>query len=355
MHRVMEVVVPDRVQPQPVLGQRGDDADIVLVGLADDDDLATVPLADLVGGGGDVGQNVPGRDVDDRLDRIQPQAVQPELVDPQADVVDDEPADLVAAARVDVEPVAPRRADAAGEVRAELGQVVALRPEVVVDAVHQHRQPHPVGGIDQPAEGCRPAVGVLHGERVDAVVAPAAIAGELAHGQQLDRVDAQFGQVGQLPDRRIQCALGRERADVQLVDHQVSQRHPGEVVPPVEGGGLDGAHPVDAVGLMPRPRVRPDRPAVKRVAVPRAAGHPGHGDGPQLARVDRVADAAHRMPLLGLADGQIDAAGIGGPDDERRRVAVEMDTGCWGGGHRRKLAGCPAAVADCRPPVAEFR
>ena len=50
-----------------------------------------------------------------------------------------------------------------------------------------------MGGVDEPLQAERAAVGGLGGAEVDAVVAPAARAGELGHGHQLDRRHAQLG------------------------------------------------------------------------------------------------------------------------------------------------------------------
>ena len=94
---------------------------------------------------------------------------------------------------------------------------------MVVDDVEDHGQAGGVGGVDEPLEPLRAAVGGLRGRHVDAVVAPAAAARELGHRHQLDRGDAELAQLGQVRDRRLERALGRERADVQLVQHEVAQ------------------------------------------------------------------------------------------------------------------------------------
>ena len=66
-----------------------------------------------------------------------------------------------------------------------------------------------------------PAVGVLRGERVDEVVAPAPRPRELADRHQLDGGDPQLEQGREARDDRVEGPLGRERADVDLVEDQV--------------------------------------------------------------------------------------------------------------------------------------
>ena len=122
-----------------------------------------------------------------------------------------------------------------------------------------------VGGVDQPLEPVRPAVGVVRGEQVHPVVAPAPVAGELGHRHQLDGVDTQVDQVPEVLDGPVERALGGERADVALVEDRPGQRHPPPAaVAPGEGRVVD--HPgraVDARGLGGRARVGTGRAAVE--------------------------------------------------------------------------------------------
>ena len=150
-------------------------------------------------------------------------------------------ADGVALLVVDVEARAPGRLVLVGEVRAEGHQRLgAGGADVVVDDVEDHGQARGVGGVDELLQAQRAAVGGLGGAQVDAVVAPAARARELGHGHQLDRGHAELGQLAQVRDRALERALGRERADVQLVDHGVLQAGDAEAaVGPLEGERVD--------------------------------------------------------------------------------------------------------------------
>src|SRR5699024_5256504 len=86
-------------------------------------------------GDGQLGQQVGGGVVDERVHGVQPQRVQVEVGQPAQRVVDDERAHLAAAGAVQVHRLTPRGVVRVGEVRAELPQVVARGSEVVVDHV----------------------------------------------------------------------------------------------------------------------------------------------------------------------------------------------------------------------------
>ena len=65
-----------------------------------------------------------------------------------------------------------------------------------------------MGGVDEPGEPLRAAVGAVRREDEDAVVAPAALAGERRDRHQLDRGDAELGQRGQPRGRRVERSFG---------------------------------------------------------------------------------------------------------------------------------------------------
>src|SRR5437763_913171 len=77
----------------------------------------------------------------DRVHRVEAQAVDVIVADPAARAVDDPVAHLVAVGSVEVDGRSPRRPVAVGEVRAEVGQVVPLRTDVVVDDVEHDAEP----------------------------------------------------------------------------------------------------------------------------------------------------------------------------------------------------------------------
>ena len=176
-----------------------------------------------VHGGGQLLDERRRRRVDDGVHGVEPQPVDVEVLDPPAGALDERAADEVAARPGDVDGVAPRRPVGVGEVRGEAAVGAALRAEVVVDDVEHDAEPGGVGGVDEAGEPVGPAVRLLHRRREHAVVAPVADAGEGVDRHQLDRRDAEPGEPVELAGDAVERALGRERADVQLVQHGVGE------------------------------------------------------------------------------------------------------------------------------------
>ena len=175
---VVEVVRPHAIQPIAAAVRRTDQPDVVLVALGDDVDGPA-------GAGGllldrllNVREDVADAEVVDRLHGVEAKAVDVEVADPRAGVVNEERAHRVAFRTVKIDRVSPRRVVAVGEVRAELAEVVSFRAEVIVDNVEDDRQAVAMGGIDQTLERPRPAVAVMHGVGMHAVVAPVALGRE---------------------------------------------------------------------------------------------------------------------------------------------------------------------------------
>ena len=158
--------------------------------------------------------------IEDALRGVEPQAVEVELANPVRGVLDHELPHRTGVGPVEVDGVTPLVGVPVGEVRRrERLQVVAVRAEVVVDDVENHAEPERVRAVDEPPQIVRPPVGAGGREEIDAVVAPAETAGELGDRHHLDAGDAQRLQPRQLACGRRPGALGREGADVQLVEH----------------------------------------------------------------------------------------------------------------------------------------
>ncbi len=184
------------------------------------------------------------------------------------------------------------------ELRAIGVEVVAVGAEVVVDDIDEDHQAEAVRCIDERLELVGRAVGGIGRERQHAVVAPVAPAGGVGERHQLDRRDAELGEVAELRDRGDEAAFGGEAADVQLVDHRLG---PGPAAPrgiaPFVGTRVDHlAGGVDVAGIEARGRVGNRQtighPEAVAVAGLRVAHHP---------HVPAVAAALHR---------QTDAAGM---------------------------------------------
>lgn len=156
------------------------------------------------------------------------------------------------------------------EVGAEGGQIVPGRAEVVVHDVEDHTQAQFMGPVDEAFQRLGAAVRFVHGPQRDALVAPAVSPGEGAQGHQLDVGDAQFDEMPEPLGSRVQRALTRVRAHVQLVQHRTGQWPPGPLGTPLVAAVVDDrTEPVRAVRLPARTRIGQHRPVVQREPVPR--------------------------------------------------------------------------------------
>ena len=168
--------------------------------------------------GGELLHEVDGGAVHVGVDGIEAQAVEVVIAEPHEGVVAEEAADFEAAAVFEIDGVAPRRVVCGGEVGAEFREVVAGGAEVVVDDVEENGEPVGVAGIDEALEGIGPAVGFVRGEEIDAVVAPALDSGKGIDGHELDVGDAEVAERIELRLRGVECAFGREGADMELIE-----------------------------------------------------------------------------------------------------------------------------------------
>jgi hypothetical protein len=305
--------------PSPCARRRPHDARVVRVALGDQDLRAARLLADALDEERQLLQKRRRRAIDQRVHRVQPQAVDAEVAQPLRGVVQQERAHAVAAGTVEVDRVAPRRLRGVGEVGPEARQVVPVRSEVVVDDVQDHGEPARVARVDQPHEPLRAAVRAVRRVELHAVVAPSARAGELGDGHQLDVRHAEVQQVVEVLRDAVERSRGAERADVQLVDQSRRQRRRREaVVAPAERRQVDDlGQPVRPVGLRPRPRIGQRVRAVQREAVARAGARRRHVRMPPA-----VGRRGHGVPRA--VDDDVDAARDGRPQVEPDAV---------GGGH----------------------
>src|SRR6266702_4910168 len=167
--------------------------------------------------GGQLLEDVQRRIVDDRVHRVQTQAVDVVITNPHQCVVHDEATDLVAAVSVEIERSPPGGSISIGEVRAEIAQVVARRACVVVDDVENDAETGGMTLVDQPLETGWTPIGVVRCEEIHTVIPPPAIARELGDWHELDGVDAERDEVGKMVDHAVEGARGREGTDVQLI------------------------------------------------------------------------------------------------------------------------------------------
>ncbi len=171
------------------------------------------------------GHDVLGARVEDRVDRVQSQPVDAELTDPPGGALQHPFADRIAIGVVVVDRPAPGSLVLVGEVRAKcLERLHPRRPDVVVDDIEDHRETVFVSRRDERREARRSAIGGLRGGDVDPVVSPPVRSRKLRHGHDLDRRDAELRELAQVRRRGLERPLRRERADVQLIDHELLER-----------------------------------------------------------------------------------------------------------------------------------
>ncbi len=308
MQCVMEVLVPLRVQAVAAGLDRPCHARVVAVVLRDHHQVPPELASEALHLGGELFEEMGGRGIDDRMHRVKAQAVDVIVAQPHQGVVDEEAAHGVTVRAVEVHRVAPRGVVAVGEIRPELREVVAVRAEVVVDHVQQHRNAPAVTGIDQAFQAFGPSVGVVRGIQVDPVVAPAALAGELRHRHQLQVSDAEFGQVVEPVDHAVESARRGEGADVDLLDHRRSQwrRLPASVVPDETGMIQPARRAVYALRLPGGARIGERAVAVDAEGIVAAVHHPRG-----LQRPPAVRPAIHWHAAATAL--QFDLMRLGGP------------------------------------------
>jgi hypothetical protein len=220
---------------------------------------------------------------------------------------------------------------------------------VVVDDVEDHGQPARVRGVDEALQRGGAAVGVMRRGDVDAVVAPAALARSLGHRHQLDRVDAESCEARELLDRSVERARRRERAHVQLVDHELRARWRAEspVRPCVRRGVEHARGFAQPARLVARTRIGPasragatDRRELDRIIIIRRDGCAALPD--VEARVAQRRGAARvanrdrrraRGPYAELAVAVVERAGA-----EWRFPGVRHSLGCSRAGVSHRTA-----------------
>ncbi len=305
MQRVVEVVVPLRVEAVAARVARRDEARVVQVALGHDPEGAAERGAEHLHALGQLLEEVDGRVVDDRVHGVEAKSIDMVIAEPHRRVVEEEGADLGTPRSVEVDGGTPRRRIAVDEVGPELAEVVPVRPEVVVDDVEHDGEAVRVASVDEPLQAVRLAVGVMRRPEVDAVVPPAAHTRELRDRHQLDGGDAEVDERRQLLDRRFEGSLRREGTDVQLVEDRRRERcaAPRPVSPPERRVVDEARGAVHAVGLPRRARIGSRRSAVERVGVVVARARAVDRDvEPAVgAGRHRVTDATHEhLDALGV-------------------------------------------------------
>jgi hypothetical protein len=170
----------------------------------------------------DLGDDVVGAGVVDGVDRVEPKAVDVVVADPALGALQHPLADRIAVSAVEVDCVPPGCLIFGSEIRSEPIQRLDPRgADVVVDDVEDHLQAMLVRGGDELGKTGGSAVGGVRCRDVHAVISPAVVPGKLGHRHHLDRGHADLRKLCQMCGRRLERALGRERPDMHLIDHEL--------------------------------------------------------------------------------------------------------------------------------------
>src|SRR5206468_4722383 len=187
----MPVVRPRRVESVPTRIAGANQARVVGFSFGEQQYRPTQRRRCSMNFGGQLFEDVQWRIVDDRVHRVQSQAVDVVITNPHQRVLHNEATDLVAAVPVEIERGPPGGPMSIGEVRAEIAKVVAHRARVVVDDVENDAETGGMTFVDQLLETGWTAIGMVRGEEIHAVIPPPAIARELGDWHELDGVDAE--------------------------------------------------------------------------------------------------------------------------------------------------------------------
>ena len=224
VQRVVEIVGPVRIQAEAAAFGGIHEPGIIQVAFGDEHDLAVAGCREGVHGAGQFLQQVHGLETVDRAHGIQSQPIETVDVQPHARVVENKLPDAITVCAVVVDRIAPGRFDQVGEIRREVIQVVAIRAEMVVDHIQQHGEAVCMAGCDKPGEILRSAVGGLRRKQIDTVIAPPMLARKGRKRHDFDMGHAKGDEMRELLRGARVGSLGRESADVQLIDNGLGQR-----------------------------------------------------------------------------------------------------------------------------------
>ena len=253
---VMEVVIPQGVEPVTAPLGRTRQLGVLRLVLSDDKGASSAPRrSHLPRDGGD---NMIFRSIENCLRRVEPQPVEMILVDPIARIGDEEFARRPGIGTVEIDGLTPFVVVAIGEIGlGERFEIVSVRAEMVVDDVEDDGDPESMGAVDEAAKIHRSAVEPGWCEEVDAVISPAEPAREFPHGHNFEASDTELGKSRQLSRSGFPASVRGEGADMHLVDDELLARPPApRPVGPSEILGIDDLRrSVRSFRLEPRRRV----------------------------------------------------------------------------------------------------
>ncbi len=217
----MEIVGPQRVEIPTAFRFRLDHARQVAHVFGNHRHLPSGAFQRSVHGRRDGRQDVAMAVVHDGVRCVEPQAVEMIFVNPAQRVLDHVVAHRFAMRPVEIDSGAPGAVVGFRIViRTEGGLIRAVRSQVVVDDIQIDRDAQTMRVIDEAAQIVRRSIAARGSERRDAVVAPVPAAREIGDRHEFHRGYAEVLQDRKALRRRCECALRRERADVQLIKNR---------------------------------------------------------------------------------------------------------------------------------------
>src|SRR5580658_1804528 len=101
------------------------------------------------------------RTVEYRMDRVEPQAVNMTFRNPVERILNEETADRIAVAIIEIDCVTPRRSVAAAEIRPEVFEAIPFGAHVVINNVEHNGDFTRMTCVDKPHQALRSAITIL--------------------------------------------------------------------------------------------------------------------------------------------------------------------------------------------------
>ncbi len=146
-------------------------------------DLAATCLRELAHSTAEIGENVRVSDLGNRMNGVEPQPIEPIVLQPMKRIADSKLPDL---RRAIVDCVTPRGLGGREERRRIAAEVISFRAKVIVDHIEKNHQPAQMGRINERLQILRASVTAVGGVPQHAVITPVSAAGKIRERHQFD-------------------------------------------------------------------------------------------------------------------------------------------------------------------------
>lgn len=168
----MKIIIPLRIESKAVCFAAGDEAGIIQIAFGDQYKAAAEVRGERFDFECKVLEEVGGRIIKKRVNGIEPQSIEMVMSQPHERVIRKKASNFVAVLVIEIYSGSPGSAIFLDEIWSEPIEVIAYRPEVVVNNIEQNREAFCMAGIYKGLEIVRRAVAVMRRIQIDAVVAP---------------------------------------------------------------------------------------------------------------------------------------------------------------------------------------